>query len=41
MVDTNSVVRVEAETLAQEIEASFAQIHIRRYLDVTSIYVIY
>lgn len=41
MVNANSVLRVIAETLAQEIEASFAEIHIRRYLNVASIYIIY
>lgn len=41
MVDTDSLIGVEAETLAQEIETSFAQTHIRGYLYITCIYIIY
>lgn len=41
MINANSVLRIIAETLAQEIEASFAEIHIGRYLNVPCVYIIY
>jgi len=41
MINADPVLRIKAETLAQEIKASFTQIYICWHLYITGIYVIY